>query len=250
MKLAAIADMHSNSAALEAVIADIRAHGIDDIVCLGDVASGPMEARKTIDRLIELGIATVRGNHDRYLVERMPEAMGLLDKLAYAELGSTQLDWLRSLPPTLIYRDDVFLCHGTPASDETYWTETALPDGNVCMAPLDRIAAAAEGVTQSLILCGHTHIPRALQLPNGSLLVNPGSAGYPGYRARTPHPHVVQNGTPDASYAILERVAGRWSVTFRLVPYDTRRMAELVRKNGLQEWVSVLETGWFQKSEC
>ena len=247
MKFAAIADIHSNSAALEAVIADIRRNGVDDIVCLGDVASGPMEAGKTIDRLIELNIPTIRGNHDRYLIEQTPEAMGSWDKLAHGELNSRHLDWIRSLPPTLIYLGDVFLCHGTPVSDETYWMEAVRPDGAVCMATLESISAAANSVDQSLILCGHTHIPRAVQLPGGALLVNPGSAGCPGYRDKVPYPHIVQNGTPDASYAIIERISGRWNVTFRLVPYDTQPMAELARANGQHEWISFLDTGWAPK---
>jgi predicted phosphodiesterase len=45
MRFAAIADVHGNYLALEAVIADIRAHGIDEIVNLGDMASGALDAR-------------------------------------------------------------------------------------------------------------------------------------------------------------------------------------------------------------
>jgi hypothetical protein len=48
MRFAAIADVHGNPLALEAVIADIRAQGIDDIVNLGDMASGPLDARRTV----------------------------------------------------------------------------------------------------------------------------------------------------------------------------------------------------------
>ena len=44
MRFAAIADVHGNYLALEAVIADIRAHDIDAIVDLGDMASGPLDA--------------------------------------------------------------------------------------------------------------------------------------------------------------------------------------------------------------
>jgi predicted phosphodiesterase len=47
MRFAAIADVHGNVLALEAVIADIRAQGIDEIVNLGDMASGPRGGRWT-----------------------------------------------------------------------------------------------------------------------------------------------------------------------------------------------------------
>ena len=44
MRFAAIADVHGNYLALEAVLADIRAQGISGIVHLGNMASGPLEA--------------------------------------------------------------------------------------------------------------------------------------------------------------------------------------------------------------
>jgi predicted phosphodiesterase len=47
MRLAAIADIHGNCLALEAVLADIRRQGIDMVVNLGDHLSGPLEARRT-----------------------------------------------------------------------------------------------------------------------------------------------------------------------------------------------------------
>jgi len=40
MRFAAIADVHGNYLGLEAVLADIRAHSIGDIVNLGDMAAG------------------------------------------------------------------------------------------------------------------------------------------------------------------------------------------------------------------
>ena len=65
MRFAAIADVHGNHLALEAVLADIRAHGIVDIVNLGDMASGPLDARRTMDALMALDAVHVLGNHDR-----------------------------------------------------------------------------------------------------------------------------------------------------------------------------------------
>jgi 3',5'-cyclic AMP phosphodiesterase CpdA len=47
MRFAAIADVHGNYLALEAVVADIRTQGIDAIVNLGDMASGPLDGRWT-----------------------------------------------------------------------------------------------------------------------------------------------------------------------------------------------------------
>jgi len=246
MRFAAIADIHGNYLALEAVLADIRTQGIDGIVNLGDMLSGPLDARRTMDMLKALDAVHVLGNHDRYLIDRPPEKMSSWERDVYTQLDASDLDWLRAVPPTQLFRDSVFLCHATPASDEAYWLDTALPDGNVAMSPLQTIEKAAEGTAQPLILCAHTHIARAVTLRDGRLVVNPGSVGLPGYRANRPVPHVVEAGTPDARYAILEQHDGSWSVTFRHVPYDHGAMAALARQNGQPELASALATGWIR----
>jgi diadenosine tetraphosphatase ApaH/serine/threonine PP2A family protein phosphatase len=246
MRFAAIADVHGNYLALEAVLADIRAHGIDDIVNLGDMASGPLDARRTMDALMALKAVHVLGNHDRYLIDRPPEKMGSWDRHAYAQLDARHLDWLRTVPPTQVYRDKVFLCHATPGSDEVYWLDTVLPDGTVRMSSLEAIEASAEGVAQPLILCAHTHLARAVRLRDGHMVVNPGSVGSPGYRDIHPFPHVIEAGSPDARYAILELIGNDWRVTFRHVPYDHEAMAALARRNGWPEIASALATGWIR----
>ncbi|MCA6118262.1 metallophosphoesterase family protein [Bradyrhizobium sp. WSM 1738] len=246
MRFAAIADVHGNYLALEAVLADIRAQGIAGIVNLGDMASGPLDAPRTMNLLIALDAVHVLGNHDRYLIDRPPEKMGAWDRPAHAQLDKRHLDWLRGLPKTAVFRDQVFLCHATPENDEVYWLETVLPDGTVRMAELDAIEARAQGITQSLILCAHTHIARAARLRDGRLIVNPGSVGSPGYRDTHPFPHVVEAGTPDARYAILELADDAWRVTFRHVPYDHEAMAALARQNGQPELANALSTGWIR----
>ncbi len=246
MRFAAIADVHGNDLALEAVVADIRAQGIDDIVNLGDMASGPLDARTTMDALMALDAVHVLGNHDRYLIDRPPEKMGSWDRPAHAQLEARHLDWLRMVPATRVFRDRVFLCHATPNSDQVYWLETVCPGGTVRMSSRDAIEQAAEGITQSLILCGHTHIARAVRLRDGRLIVNPGSVGSPGYRDIHPFPHVIEAGTPDARYAILESNGDAWQVTFRHVPYDHEAMAALARRNGQPELAAALATGWIK----
>jgi diadenosine tetraphosphatase ApaH/serine/threonine PP2A family protein phosphatase len=246
MRFAAIADIHGNYLALEAVMADIRGQGVGEIVNLGDMASGPLDARRTMDALMALDAVHVLGNHDRYLIDRLPEKMGAWDRPAYAQLDKRHLDWLRAVPPTRVFRDQVLLCHATPGSDEAYWLETVLPDGTVRMSSLEAIEKVAEGIAQRLILCGHTHIARAVRLDDGRMVVNPGSVGLPGYRDVHPFPHVIEAGTPDARYAILEIADGVWHVTFRHVPYDHEAMAALARRNGQPELASALATGWIR----
>ena len=244
MRFAAIADVHGNHLALAAVVDDIRARGIGDIVNLGDMASGALDPSCTMDALMALDAVHVLGNHDRYLIDRPVESMGSWDRPAHAELDARHLDWLRTIPASLVFRERVYLCHATPASDEVYWLETVLPDGTVRLAGLPQIVEAAQGIEQELILCGHSHLARAVRLSDGRLIVNPGSVGCPGYRDIHPFPHVVEAGTPHARYAILENTRGSWQVSFHHVSYDHMSMAELARRNGKPELAAALATGW------
>jgi len=244
MRFAAIADIHGNVDALAAVLADIDAQDISDIVNLGDVVSGPLAAAETLDLLMPLGLVTVRGNHDRYLCDRAPETMGSWERDIHHELGAAHLSWLAALPPAAVWRDDVFLCHGTPASDETYWLETVQGDGAVSLAPRAAIEQQAQTVAQPLMLCGHSHLARAVRLADGRLIVNPGSVGSPAYRDIAPVRHVVQTGTPAACYAVLTRHGEDWQVSFRQVPYGAGRMIALAQSRGRGDWVKALRDGW------
>jgi putative phosphoesterase len=244
MKFAVIADIHGNCLALEAVLADITAMGITKVVNLGDHLSGPLEARRTADLLIERGFPSIRGNHDRQLVELQPNDMGASDRAARSQLERKHIDWLSTLPPTLVYNEEVFLCHGTPRSDTTYWLESVAAGARVYATPIEDVEPEAEGLSCSVILCGHTHIPRVVRLRDGRLVVNPGSVGCPGYDDNTPIYHVIEAGTPDACYAFIERTRAGWSVSFRYVPYDHMSMASMAAKNGRNEWASALATGW------
>jgi predicted phosphodiesterase len=246
MRIAAISDVHGNFAALQAVMVDIAAQGITDVVNLGDVLSGPLEARKCADYFLARTYATVCGNHDRYLCEKARYEMGLSDGAAYDELGPHHIAWLKALPASLVHHGEVLLWHGAPGSDETYWLEHVATDGTVGLAAIEEIEALAAGQDFPLILCGHSHIPRCVRLGDGRLIVNPGSVGLPAYQHDQPVYHLMQAGTVHASYAMAEKRADGWHVTFRLVPYDHMSMARLAADKGRADWASALATGWMR----
>ena len=184
MKFAAIADVHGNCVALEAVLADIAALGITEVVNLGDHVSGPLEARRTADLLIERGFPSIQGDQDRRRVEL--GRAGTSDRGDYRQLDRNHLAWLADMPPTMVYRDDVFLCHGTPRSETTYWLDRVTDGAIIEASPIEDVEAEATGIAGSLILCGHTHIPRVVRLRDGRLVVNAGSVGCPGYDGMHP----------------------------------------------------------------
>ena len=242
MRFAAIADVHGNRFALEAVLADIAANSITEVVNLGDHVSGPLEAARTADILMERGFPSVRGDQDRRLVELHRD--GTSPRGDFRQLERRHFDWMASLPPSLVYRDDVFLCHATPQDDAGFWLDYVAADGSVRKSTIEAIESEARGIDASLILCGHTHIPRVVRLRDGRMIVNPGSVGLPGYDGQTPVPYKVEVGTPDACYAIIERISSGWSATIRYVPYDNAAAAEMARANGMAVWAGALTTGW------
>ena len=57
MRVAALCDIHANLPALDAVLGDVRAAGVDLIVFGGDIVPGPM-MRETFTRILGLDIPT------------------------------------------------------------------------------------------------------------------------------------------------------------------------------------------------
>lgn len=242
MRIAAIADVHGNLFALEVVLADIAALGISEVVNLGDHVSGPLEAVRTADLLITRGFPSVLGDQDRRLVELYRQ--GTSSRMDFRQLEPKHFRWMESLPSTLAYRDDVFMCHGSPIDDAAFWLDYVVADGTVRPSPIEEIEAGARGIAASLILCGHTHIARVIRLRDGRMVVNPGSVGLPGYDGQTPVPYHVQVGTPHACYAVLERNSNGWSAMIRYIPYDNAAAADMARSNGMPVWANALSTGW------
>lgn len=243
MRFAAISDVHGNADALAAVLADIAAQDVTTTVNLGDVLSGGLHPARTADLLLPLGLPTVRGNHERQVLTGDPAALGPSDRLARAQLTPEHLDWLSSLPLTLEVAPGVLAFHGSPVDDLTYLLDTVEPAG-ARPATADEVTRRLAGyLDHDLLLCGHTHLPRAHRVDGGPLVVNPGSVGYPAYADDVPFPHVMEAGSPHARYAVLDDASGSWEVTFREVPYDWERAADDARRHGREDLVRPLLTG-------
>ena len=237
MKLAILSDIHGNLPALEAVIADARARGCDAFVNLGDILSGPLWPRETAELLMALDWPTLAGNQDRALFTLAPERMGASDHFARARLGEKHLAWLQSLGPTLDYAPDIFLCHGTPASDAEYLLEE-VGEAGAYPAPPSKVRAAIAGRAEKLILCGHSHLPRILWL-EGRIVANPGSVGLPAFSDEEPAFHVMETGSPHARYLVVEN--GELDPID--VAYDFVAAAEKARAEGRRDWAFALRTG-------
>jgi len=185
-RFAVIADIHGNRWALEAVLEDIASRGIREIVNAGDHLAGPLDQAGTAKLLQELDLPSVAGNQDRELFDGPHGA------------------WLRTMPLQLELAGDILMFHGTPERDDIYLTESVRADGGVSVASDEEIAERLGSVSQRLLICGHTHIPRVME-SRGRVIVNPGSVGLPAYSDDSPVRHLMETGSPMARYAIVER---------------------------------------------
>lgn len=246
MRLAIVSDIHGNLAALEAVVADLRQRAVDAVVNLGDSVSGPLLPLETARYLMAQDWTHLAGNHERQVLALRGETDALgeaSDVYARSCLTQQELDWVAALRPVHLLDSEILLCHATPTHDREYLLETA-EDGRARLATAEEIAARVCQVSAALIACGHTHVPRSVRTAREQLIVNPGSVGLPAYDDDHPCPHVVENGSPDARYAIVEKRGGRWTSALIAVPYDHKAMAQLARLRGRGDWEHALLTGY------
>jgi predicted phosphodiesterase len=230
VKFAVISDVHGNRLALEAVLADVALVGADTVLNLGDIAAGPMDPVGTLELLASLELPTVRGNHDRWIVERRKDR---IDLFVGGIISEENFAWLSALPPTLVVNNEVFLCHGTPTSDTEPWLDDWFDDRSMTLPDEETVSKQANGIDYPILLCGHTHVARSVRLRDGRRIVNPGSVGLP-----------FLYGSPDARYALVERRGSDWTVELRSVPYDHEGAARQAEALGFGHWRETLTTGW------
>lgn len=243
MRIALVTDIHGNLVALEAVVADIRRRGVDQIVNLGDSLSGPLLPLETAQYLMAEGWPSLAGNHERQILTHGTDRRSASDAYAFSQLSNRELDWLRSLPPNIHLTPEIFLCHGTPSSDIEYFLET-VENGSVRSANQSEIGSRLGAESSPLIACGHTHIARSVRTQYGQVIVNPGSVGLPAYNDIHPSPHVIETGSPDARYAIIDKSPSGWVVSLLSVPYKHKAMANQAKLRGRPEWEYALLTGY------
>jgi putative phosphoesterase len=229
MRLGLISDLHGNLPALEAVLAELDEAGVDELVCLGDIAPGP-QPRETTARLRELGCPVVLGNWDTWLLEGVPPIAGAAGtKLREqgdwqaAQLGDSERAFLGTLPPSVELEAGgrtVLCVHGSPRStmEDIYAT-----------TPDEELAVMLNGSRPAFLVAGHTHVQLA-RPRESTFFLNPGSVGLPFYNRP---PDDAAQISPWAEYGILEVQDGRVSTELRRAPYDVASFLELSLESGM-----------------
>lgn len=236
MRIALVADIHGNTAALDAVLAAIRSLGVDRIVCLGDLASSGPDPAGAVERIADLDCPVVMGNTDADMLDTPdwwanPASVGAPETARPVfEIGSwcaAQLDddhrrFLASLPATIEVDlgggERMLGFHGSPQSASDTITDRTTG------AELDAVLA---GMDHTVFAGGHTHVQMTRRFRN-STIVNPGSVGLPfaeyGYMGNT-------RVTGDGTFAIVTREGMEIDIQLGAVPIDRDRLAQEVAKS-------------------
>jgi putative phosphoesterase len=228
MRVAIVSDIHGNSTAFEAVLADLRQTSPDLILHggdLGDTGSSPVEV---VDRIRDLGWQGVAGNTDEMLFDPesltrfasgLPQLKSLFDTIeemaaaARETMGEDRLAWLRALPRAQIH-EHFALVHASP---ETTWR-----------APMDSAAdadlASAYGpLGRPVVVYGHIHRPYIRNI-SGVVVANSGSVGLP------------HDGDRRAAYLLLDD----FEPSIRRVEYEVDRELKLLAACGRPhaDWIA------------
>lgn len=182
MKVAALYDVHGNLPALEAVLKEVRAAGVERIIIGGDLMPGPMP-RECLDlvRAIDLPASFIRGNGDRETVAAARGKIGAAVPAAFHESmrwNGTQLSaadqeaidaWPLSLRMTIPGMGAVLFCHATPRDDNEIFTVKTSEE---------KLRPLFDPLGADLVVCGHTHIQFDRWI-GSTRVINAGSVGMP-----------------------------------------------------------------------
>lgn len=237
-RIALIADIHGNVAALEAVLEKIQQEGVDETWMLGDaVGFGPRPAEVMWRLRLQSTVTRfIAGNTDGYVLALgenpapairpdppYPAAPEALDNLRWTRERLKPADlqmlagWGENLALTLDERP-IRLFHGSAAG-----CETGVPQ----VTPAEEIPALIGGPGPALVVCAHLHLPFFLESEQGLKLLNPGSVG------------AQFDGDPRASFAIIDVQKSRLAVTFQRVEYKADAVMVDAKELGMP-WLDIL----------
>ena len=231
MRVAILADIHSNLEAFTAVLADITRKGeVDEIWCLGDVVGYGPDPGPCIELLKRCNHVCVAGNHDLAAIGKVDTKYFNSHAAAAIDWTAQQLSWedkqyLEKLPLT-IEKDNFTLVHGSPMDPVFEY----LISGGIAARNFSRFKTA-------YCLVGHSHQPISFKqegsevvpiglsigvgviLGKSRMIINPGAVGQP------------RDGNPEASYILYDDTASIARLV--RVAYDIETTQQKIMKAGL-----------------
>jgi len=175
--VAALADVHGNAPALEAVLRDLAREEPDLVVFCGDLTWGPLP-EETLALLLPLGERAlfVRGNAERELLrlfEDVPDDASERGRFLVERHDAAARAFVSACRESAVVEIEGLVptrfCHGSPRSDEELVTEAT---------PVERVREFVDGVEERTVVTAHTHVSYE-RVVDGTRLLNPGSVGLP-----------------------------------------------------------------------
>ena len=171
-----IGDVHAEDDLLEAALRHLQAaDGLDAILCVGDVVTGPGDAGRCCDLLASANVVTVRGNHDRWFLTGTASYAHLPKATPSDDLDEKQRQFLASLPPLRGFetaRGALMLCHGLGDDD----TATVYShDTGYALESNHRLHALIGAGELRFLVNGHTH-DRMVRNFDGLTIINAGTS--------------------------------------------------------------------------
>jgi len=238
MKIALLADTHSNLEALHACLAHAEREGAGRFVFLGDLVgygADPVACLTLIARYADQGALLVRGNHDEAALGGLGENMNPIARDAIywtrGQLGATERAFLSALPMTARQGDLLFV-HASAHQAESWPYIHGKNQAVLSMNAADAAVCFVGHVHQQMLYWSaqpqsraHTFSPTpGVPIPltrNRRWLAIAGSVGQP------------RDGNNAAAYALFDEESR--SLTFHRVPYDHQTAASKVLAAGLPE---------------
>jgi diadenosine tetraphosphatase ApaH/serine/threonine PP2A family protein phosphatase len=175
--LACLADVHGNTAALDAVLASEEFAQAGAVAFLGCTTTGP-DPRGVLERCADLAMPVfhLAGNGERWVLELasgVRPAEREVDEWLVAAHGDHGLATIGSWPGGLRVTHPpvggLRLCHGSPRSDIELLTS---------LTGDDRLREATAGVEEAVVVHGHTHVQYQRDAV-GKVITGAGSVGLP-----------------------------------------------------------------------
>jgi predicted phosphodiesterase len=172
-RVGVIGDVHACDKRLTHLVSFLRAQALDQLVCVGDVVNGPGDPNACAALLESAGVVTVRGNHDRWLLEGQAPLGDDVHRLE--DLEPSTVAFLRALPVSLELRGadgtPLLLCHGLLDNDMNSITADDYGYALEVNEELQTLLGAGE---RRIVIKGHRHRPAVWRL-NELTLIDAGS---------------------------------------------------------------------------
>ena len=247
MKIALLADTHSNLEALQACLAHAAREGAGNFAFLGDLVgygADPVACLALIETYAERGALLVRGNHDQAALVGLCDNMNPIAREAIywtrRQLGDKERAFLSALPMTTRH-SDLLLVHASAHTPESWPYVYGQNQARLCMNASEAPICFVGHMHHQMLYWSPKLDPKHL---SAGVQAFPPTPGVPIPLSRSRRWLAIagsvgqpRDGNNAAAYALFDDECR--SLTFFRVPYDHHSAARKVVAAGLPEQLAL-----------